>query len=75
MQMPESNLNIKTPTRHLLKVICGFMQSAESNLKSLAALIRRLLSDWRFYDQFLFLNIYRQSHDTRFILKFIPQIT
>jgi hypothetical protein len=37
MQMPESNLNIKTPTRHLLKVICGF--------------------------------------DTRFILKFIPQIT
>ncbi|MCK4899406.1 MAG: hypothetical protein KAS38_11540, partial [Anaerolineales bacterium] len=32
-----SNLNIKTPTRHLLKVICGF--------------------------------------DTRFILKFIPQIT
>ena len=37
MQMPESNLNIKTPIRHLLKVICGF--------------------------------------DTRFILKFIPQIT
>jgi hypothetical protein len=37
MQMPESNLNVKTPPRHLLKVICGF--------------------------------------DTRFILKFIPQIT
>jgi hypothetical protein len=37
MQMPESNLNTKTPIRHLLKVICGF--------------------------------------DTRYILKFIPQIT
>jgi hypothetical protein len=23
MQMPESNLNIKKPIRHLLKVICG----------------------------------------------------
>jgi hypothetical protein len=24
MQMPESNLNIKKPIRHLLKAICGF---------------------------------------------------